>query len=306
MLAVSGNHTECVTTLLKSGANPNIIDCNGHSAIFRAVTLGHRATVLQLLAEGAQVGHIDVNGKTVLHLASACGNLECLKAVYAKMTADEVKILDNNQCSVLHWVCYSGFFLSIKTKQNIRVIFLFSGSIKCLEFLMSQPNLFEKLDGNCFSPVHCAAYSGSESCLKVLCKHFGKEIVHLRDSRQRTPLHVASSHGYADCVAFLLAEGADTNCLDDEGRTPLIISAQNGQTQVVELLLKHEVDVTICDKNKNTALHLACLKKHSHSALLLLENAANVVNMANMEGKTCVLHFSFIRVIVVNIVGLYI
>lgn len=54
----------------------------------------------------------------------------------------------------------------------------------------------------------------------------------------------------------------------------------------VELLLKHQVDVTVCDKNKNTALHWACLKKHCHTALLLLEYANGVVNMTNVEGKT--------------------
>lgn len=115
MLAVSGNHQDCVITLLKSGADPNLIDAGGHSALFRAVTLGHHATVQLLLAEGAQVGFKDVNGKSVLHLAAACGNLECLKAVYAKMTSEEVKFLDNNQCSALHWACYTGFI----KKQNI-------------------------------------------------------------------------------------------------------------------------------------------------------------------------------------------
>lgn len=57
----------------------------------------------------------------------------------------------------------------------------------------------------------------------------------------------------------------------------------------LELLLKHQVDVTACDRNKNTALHWACLKKHCHTALLLLEYAdvaSTVVNMTNVDGKT--------------------
>lgn len=108
MLAVSGNHPECVITLLKSGADPNLTDGGGHSSLFRAVTLGHHATVQLLLSEGAKVGLRDVNGKTVLHLAAACGNLECLKAVYAKMTKEEARVLDNNECGALHWACYTG------------------------------------------------------------------------------------------------------------------------------------------------------------------------------------------------------
>lgn len=116
MLAVSGNHPQCVVTLLKSGAEPNLADDGGHSALFRAVTLGQHDTVRLLLAEGAKVGLRDVNGKTVLHLAAACGNFECLKAVYAKMLPEEVTLLDNNGCSVLHWACYTG--MCVVTRKN--------------------------------------------------------------------------------------------------------------------------------------------------------------------------------------------
>lgn len=67
----------------------------------------------------------------------------------------------------------------------------------------------------------------------MLCKSYGSQVVRLRDSRERTPLHVAASHGHADCVVYLLGEGADTKSSDDEGRTALIIAAQNGQSAVV-------------------------------------------------------------------------
>lgn len=38
MLAVSGNHIECVQTLLKCGADPNVVDDDRHSCLFRAVS----------------------------------------------------------------------------------------------------------------------------------------------------------------------------------------------------------------------------------------------------------------------------
>lgn len=46
--------------------------------------------------------------------------------------------------------------------------------------------------------------------------------------------------------------------------------------------------MTSYDNNGNTALHLACLKRHSHSALLLLEHIddINIVNMINNDRKT--------------------
>lgn len=136
MLGVSGDHFDCVTTLLKSGANPNLRDADGHSALFRAVAFGYQAIVRLLLAEGAEVRSRDANGKTVVHVAAACGHLECLKAVVDKTTAEEMRQLDDNDCGTLHWACYAG-------------------SVKCVEYLLSQ-KIFEELEGNAFSPVHCA------------------------------------------------------------------------------------------------------------------------------------------------------
>lgn len=47
-------------------------------------------------------------------------------------------------------------------------------------------------------------------------------------------------------------------------------------------------DITSYDKNGNTALHLACLKKHNHSALLLMEyiDDQNIINMINNDRRT--------------------
>lgn len=132
MLAVSGNHGECVLTLLKSGADPNVTDADGHSSLFRAVSAylrtyvhirgfililnttfvqvvaGQNGIVQLLIAEGAKVGIRDVHGKTVLHLAAACGHTTCLQTVHSYMSGDEAATLDNQQCSTLHWACYVG------------------------------------------------------------------------------------------------------------------------------------------------------------------------------------------------------
>lgn len=69
--------------------------------------------------------------------------------------------------------------------------------------------------------------------MDLLCNYYGREIVKLKDARNRTPLHIASLHGHADCVKYLLKQDAEINCQDNEGRTPLLSAALNGQTQVI-------------------------------------------------------------------------
>ncbi|ENN75031.1 hypothetical protein YQE_08346, partial [Dendroctonus ponderosae] len=284
MFAVSGNHKECVQVLLQCGADPNLVDADKHSCLFRAVR--HQAVDLDRVGNravwgfsNAEVSARDVNGKTVLHLAGACGHLTCLQLILQYMKEADVVSKDNQDCTVLHWACYHGH-------------------AHCVEHLLSK-GLFKELDGNVYSPVHCAcfkvsnhgyslSFSGSQSCLEHLIEHFGDHIIHLRDEKQRTPLHIAALHGHAECASMLLNLGAAPLVVDSEGRTPLIAAAQYGQSNVVELLLSCKIDLSACDNDGNTALHWACLRKHHQTALLILESCqdAKIVDVSNNEKKT--------------------
>ncbi|RZC35701.1 serine/threonine-protein phosphatase 6 regulatory ankyrin repeat subunit A-like, partial [Asbolus verrucosus] len=158
----------------------------------------------------------------------------------------------------------------------------------CVEFLLEN-DVFDRLEGNPFTPAHCASFSGSERCLELLLLKFGAEIAHSRDSRDRTPLHIAALHGHVECAKLLVEKGGDVRARDEDGRTPLVAAAQYGQVAFVEYLLGCSgVDRTSQDRQGNTALHWACYRKHNNIALLLLENSEDVafVNTANGDGKT--------------------
>lgn len=64
---------------------------------------------------------------------------------------------------------------------------------------------------------------------------------------------------------------------------------------VAELLLDWKANIKACDLQSNTALHHACQRKHSRSALLLLERTddVEVVNMTNKELRTYVYKLVF-------------
>ncbi|XP_065166554.1 serine/threonine-protein phosphatase 6 regulatory ankyrin repeat subunit A-like isoform X2 [Atheta coriaria] len=273
MLAISGAHQDCALTLLKSNSDPNIVDADQHSSLFRAVVTDQNSVVQLLIACGSNLTAPDVNGKTVLHLAAACGHLKCLQKILQSVDEQDALVLDKNGFSALHWACYYG-------------------NTSCLDYLL-QRNIYHKLDGNIFTPVHCAAFTGSERCLELLHTKFGVDCLRAKDSRNRTPLHLAAWHGHADCVRFLLDNGGDVEAKDEIGRSPLISAAQNGQSQVIDLLLAHKADLKAADANGCTALHVACLRKHNHTALLLLEyiNDVEIINMVDNDKKTA-LHLS--------------
>ncbi|KAK9888372.1 hypothetical protein WA026_000624 [Henosepilachna vigintioctopunctata] len=272
MLAVTSNHIECVRALLDFSVNietvVNMVDGDSHSSLFRAVVFGHIKIVGLLLVKNAIANLADVNGKRVIHLAAACGHLTCLQVLIEFLEPEDITVMDSQECTALHWACYKG-------------------NASCVEFLL-QRDVFKSLIGNKFSPVHCASFSGSIQCLRLLVNYYGKETVHLKDTRQRYPLHICALHGHYDVAKYLLEQGSEVDCLDEEGRTPFIAAAQFGQNQIIELLLKYKTNKTYQDKFGNTALHWACHMKHNTTALLLLKDMddSNVIHSINKENKT--------------------
>lgn len=51
-------------------------------------------------------------------------------------------------------------------------------------------------------------------------------------------LHWACSGGHLDIVEFLVAEGAEIDCLDEAAWTPLMIAASAGHANIVDFLLQ--------------------------------------------------------------------
>ncbi|KAF5291783.1 hypothetical protein FQA39_LY14271 [Lamprigera yunnana] len=266
MLSIYKGNQDCTKMLLKCKADPNIVDVDKHSSLFRAVVNLQHDSVKLLILCGAKINSTDVHGKTILHLAAACGNLESMQIILKYMNENDATRLDNQQLTALHWACYSGYS-------------------SCVSLLLEK-NIFKTIVGNPFSPVHCAIIGG-KPCVELLCDYYGCSIINLKDSQSRTPLHIAALYGKVDCAKYLIEKGAEIDCKDSNGKTPLIAAAQNGQKQILELFLTHKSDVTQYDNNGNTALHLACLRKHTQTALLLLQHIQdkNIVNMVNDDRK---------------------
>ena len=78
------------------------------------------------------------------------------------------------------------------------------------------------------------------------------------DSRQDTPLHLASEAGHTEVVRILLENGGSVNAQDQmNGETPLHLACEAGFSDIVQLLLDHGADTTIENVYKKQALHYA-------------------------------------------------
>jgi ankyrin repeat protein len=77
--------------------------------------------------------------------------------------------------------------------------------------------------------------------------------INTQNSKEQTPLFLASGCGKIEVTHLLLKHGADVNCCDKEGWTPLHTAARNGHLNVVQLLLDHGISVQV--RNGNARLH---------------------------------------------------
>jgi ankyrin repeat protein len=97
------------------------------------------------------------------------------------------------------------------------------------------------------------------------------ELVKLTDS-EKIPLY--------DCIALLLAAGADINAGDNYGNTPLTDAVKLGDVKTVEFLLKNGADANARDNNGKTPLH----EFFFVSGPLFIKHINREVDLTQIEG----------------------
>ncbi|WOL11938.1 potassium channel AKT2 [Canna indica] len=123
------------------------------------------------------------------------------------------------------------------------------------------------------------------------------------DSRGRTPLHIAASKGYEDCVLVLLNHACNIHIQDMDGNTPLWDAIAAKHHKIFNLL--HQC---ACVSNPNTSRDLLCLaaKRNDLSTMKeLLKHGLNI-DSENHEGLTALQialagnHDDMVKLLVMN------
>eukprot|EP01043_Picozoa_sp_COSAG02_P005916 COSAG02_NODE_164_length_32230_cov_37.505587_8_plen_1816_part_00 len=142
---------------------------------------------------------------------------------------------------------------------------------------MSSPGDSERVAGG-GTELHTYAAQGDEKSVRVLLDQ--GYTADTRDSRRRTPLHLAANFAVAKT---LVQAGAPVNVVDRQGNTPLHAAVK---PQIVVLLLEKGAKINAANKFGSTPLHLAAAGSSAVTEALLNAHPPADVHVRNSGGET--------------------
>jgi ankyrin repeat protein len=111
------------------------------------------------------------------------------------------------------------------------------------------------------------------------------DLLHVKDSLERTLLHVAAERNRRTIAGLLIEKGLNVNALAKGEITALHSAAYRGSTDVAMFLLEKGADLKLVDHSGSTALHYAAARWDRVLIGKLLDKGAEI-NLAREDGAT--------------------
>ena len=242
------------------------------------------------------IGHITRNFQTrsLLHEAARRGSVEQLKRLLQNRRGcvDVQRFFserDERGKTPLMWACLNNsvdvikFLLSNGVDLYARdssgqTPFLHAcrgNTREVLDFLARRGARIHDIDNDGQHGVHHAARCNTREVLELLCQKLQADI-HLKDWKNRFPIHHAAATGRTENVLFLLQNrsclNSKTRVIRDRGfdelgnnyggMTPVLYAAQNGYAKIVRLLEQHGADIDAVTDCGRSVLMLAAENGH--------------------------------------------
>lgn len=292
MVAAIENDAEMVAGLLRDGADPELGDNKGYTALHHAVENGCYDSFICLLKfpGGGLKTTQDSQKRTALHTvierisqysSSMLGadDMRQRLDMHIKICEDLIKhwdgkrleIQDENGRNALHlMVAHNLVDMTAKLLQRTRC--------------ESTRHNMDTGDVEGQTPLLLAAAKGHTDLVNLMLSEGFKPDT--KDKNGQTPLLLTAERGDNESVEALLDKGADPNLQNKHGRTALSQAAQNGHKDVVNSLLPddHKTNLNARDKMGRTALVLAAENGHVSIVEVLLKRSANA-DVVGYDGK---------------------
>ncbi|XP_048575718.1 transient receptor potential cation channel subfamily A member 1 [Nematostella vectensis] len=328
-VACQSERLDIVDILLRYGGDPSQCDVEGCSPMHIAAREG-RSDILRLLLDYARkmgASYCDIlnmdgqNTNSCLHIAVQHGHVEAAK-VCIEYGAD-VSEAQSDLCTPLHVACSRGDFemthllvthgadLNAEDAERMTPILRASltGDVKIIDYLLNNgveispspgsrapsPLLcavkrchyqavthilqrgspIELRDTSDRTALHIAVYSADAKTVSILLENGGKGLLNTKERDGKSPLHYAAAKGDIRIIRQLLEAGSQVDQKDDEERIPLHYAAENGNLCVVNALLDKQSS-TIDDRDSRLSLTYAAAGGHVAVVKYLLDKGAEI------------------------------
>ena len=320
MHACENGDIDAINILLNAGADPNIADVHGYTALHDAVE-GFCSTesLRAIIDHGADVNARNNNSVTAIMIACYKGNTDAI-SVLLKAGAD-LNMTDGNGASCIHHVVGEGFTkamletvinhgadVNLTNNNNATALMIacLNSNVDAINVLLNagadsniadadgDSCLHNAVGKSCIADPAIAAYEGythlhhgdcSKENLQAIIDH-GVDI-NASNKMNVTALMVACQRGNTDVINILLNAGADPNIADEKGAACIHHAVGGGcRKEVLLRLISRGADVNATTKINRTALKIACLNRNEDAINVLL-NAGADSNIADADGDTC-------------------
>lgn len=122
--------------------------------------------------------------------------------------------------------------------------------------LKENPNAFNVVNDDGFSPLVLACYRGNNEVAKIVVAS-GSDID--RNSKMGTALMAAIVKGNNEIAKLLIEKKANVHSSDGNGTTALLYAVQFKNYEIASLLIKANADYNVKDNRGNSALDYAIL-----------------------------------------------
>ena len=274
LFAASEGRSEIVKALIDAGADVNVKNKKGQTALIVATREGRSEVVKILLAAGA-----NVNAKQNRY-----------------QTAFMVAVIENRP-KIAKMLLAAGANVGARDGRNMTPLMVAAseGHTEFVQMLLAAGADVNLKDGNgSQTALSWAAQNGHSEVVKILLAA-GADIKAGFRNGGLTALAKAATKGRSEIIKILLAAGADVNAVGSKSRfmiTPLMYAAKAGHLESVKVLIDAEVDVNAKDSWNATALTWSM-----SNCILKGENAQTRESAAQISAR-CQDHFAIAQMLI--------